>query len=166
MPTTLAGPHPRRQPLYAVRMTRPSIFEYAGGAPAFRALAADFHQRCLSDPHLNHPFANVGDPHHVDHLAEYWGAVLGGPPAYTRGHSYVLDLHARNGMETELGEAFVRCFDAAVVAQLPDDERLRSTLHDYMRWAVAEVMVYDPPDSVVPTGLPTPHWGWDGPGRP
>ncbi len=31
-----------------------------------------------------------------------------------------------------------------------------------MRWAVDEVMTYDPPDSVVEKLLPIPRWSWDG----
>ncbi|MEV7626407.1 oxidoreductase [Actinoplanes sp. NPDC089786] len=147
-------------------MSRPSIFEYAGGAAAFRALAADFHARCVVDPELEHPFSHTTDPHHVDHLAEYWGEVLGGPPVYSAeriGHSGMLDIHARNGMQPPLVAAFVRCFDEAVVAQLPADPSLRQTLHDYMVWATTEVMRYDAKDSVVPSALPMPRWDWSGP---
>jgi len=32
----------------------------------------------------------------------------------------------------------------------------------YMRWAVDNVMAYSAIDTVVPAGLPMPHWGWDG----
>ena len=37
-------------------MPRPSIYEFAGGDQAFRALAAAHHERCLQDPVLNDPF--------------------------------------------------------------------------------------------------------------
>ena len=149
-------------------MGRPTVYEFAGGAPAFHALAADFHARCLVDEQLEHPFSHTGDPHHVEHLAEYWGEVFGGPPVYSDariGHSGMLEMHARQGMQPELSRAFVRCFDEAVEATLPDDPGLRHTLHDYMESAVAEVMSYDPPESVVPLGLPIPHWDWSGPVR-
>jgi hemoglobin len=33
---------------------RPTLFEFAGGEPAFLALAAAHHARCLEDPELNH----------------------------------------------------------------------------------------------------------------
>ena len=66
-------------------MTRPLIFEYAGGAPAFHALAADFHARCLADPVLEHPFSHTSNPEHVQWLADYWGEVFGGPAVYTAG---------------------------------------------------------------------------------
>ena len=37
---------------------RPSLFAFAGGEPAFLALATAHHARCLADPELNHPFAH------------------------------------------------------------------------------------------------------------
>jgi hemoglobin len=147
-------------------VTRPSVFEAAGGGPAFLALAAAHHQRCLDDPVLNHPFSHGGKPDHLERLAAYWGEVFGGPPTYSRsygGHSGMLDLHAGTGAEDDLGERFVRCFvTAADDAGLPQDPELRETLQAYMRWAVDEVMVYAPPDSVVETLLPVPRWSWDG----
>ncbi len=53
-------------------MTRPSIFEFAGGAPAFLALATAHHERCLADEALNHPFSHPGHPEHIQRLASYW----------------------------------------------------------------------------------------------
>jgi len=147
-------------------MDRPSVFEAAGGGHAFLALAAAHHQRCLDDPVLNHPFSHGGHPDHIPRLAGYWGEVFGGPPAYTQvsdGHSGMLELHSGQGMEDDLGERFLACFIAAADdAGLPQDPELRATLAAYMRWAVDDVMSYDPPDSVVAPGLPMPQWSWDG----
>ena len=145
-------------------MTRPSIYEYAGGAPAFTALAADFHARCLADAELAHPFSNTTNPDHVGALAGYWGEVFGGPPAYRPGHTGMLALHANQGMQPSLGERFVACFAAAVDdAPLPDDPELRAALRSYMEWATAEVMSYNTPGSATPAAdLPTPRWDWDG----
>lgn len=139
-------------------MDRPTIYEYAGGAPAFLALATDFHARCLADPVLNHPFSHADqNPQHVPRLAAYWGEVFGGPPAHTD-HSAVLHLHAHQGMFGDIGERFLGCFVAAA-----DAAGMPKETHDYMRWAVADIMQYDPPDTVVPDGVPVPRWGWDGP---
>ena len=47
----------------------PSLFEFAGGEPAFQRLAAAHHARCLADPELNHPFSKRdGHPMHVERL--------------------------------------------------------------------------------------------------
>ena len=146
---------------------RPSLFAFAGGEPAFVALAAAHHARCLADPELNHPFSGLGlHPHHVERLAAYWAEVLGGPPRFSRecgDHSAVLLMHAHNGDMGDLGERFVACFVAAADdAGLPTDPDFRAALRAYMEWAVAEVLRYSPVDAAVPPHLPTPRWSWDG----
>jgi hemoglobin len=144
-------------------MARPTIYEYAGGTPAFLALATDFHARCLADPVLNHPFSHADqNPGHVPRLAAYWGAVFGGPPAPSD-HSAILRMHAHQGMDDDLGERFFTCFVAAVgSAKITDDPELRAVLLSYMRWAVDEVMSYNPNDTVVPAAAPFPQWDWTG----
>ena len=151
-------------------MTRPSIYQAAGGERAFLALAAAHHQRCLEDPVLNHPFSHPDiDPRHVEKLAEYWGEVFGGPSTYSSsygGQSAMLTLHANAGgdVDEDLGDRFLACFIQAIDdAGLPDDPELRAALRAYMRWATDEVMSYAPEGSVVTPDLPMPRWSWDGP---
>lgn len=149
------------------RHVRPTLFEFAGGSPAFMALAAAHHARCLADPELNHPFSHPDqDPHHVERLAAYWAEVMGGPPSYSQScgdQSAVLRIHSGHGDMTDLGQRFIRCFAAAADdADLPDDPAFRAALHAYMCWAVDDVLSYSPEDAVVPAGASMPHWGWDG----
>ena len=145
---------------------RPSLFEFAGGEPAFLALAAAHHERCLRDPELNHPFSHPGQhPQHVERLAAYWAEVMGGPPVFSREcgtHSAMLRLHAGNGDMSDLGRRFVDCFvGAADDAGLPSDPEFRAALRAYMQWAVDEVLGY-PDARPVPKRLPIPRWSWDG----
>jgi hemoglobin len=146
---------------------RPTLFEFAGGEPAFLALAAAHHARCLADPELNHPFSHPDQhPQHVERLAAYWAEVLGGPPLYSRGcgdQSAVLHMHAGNGEMGDLGRRFVDCFEAAIDdAGLSDDAEFRAALRAYMEWAVDDILVYSPVGSPVPTGVTMPRWSWDG----
>jgi hemoglobin len=147
-------------------MDRVSLYEFAGGTPAFLKLAAAHHQRCLDDPVLNHPFSHPGHPQHVERLAGYWAEVFGGPADYSgagAGQSAMLGLHARMQAGDDLGTRFVECFvRAADDAGLPPDPEFRAALRRYMQWAVSDVMVYSPRDAVVPDGLPVPRWSWDG----
>jgi hemoglobin len=142
------------------------MFEHAGGEPAFRALAAAHHRRCLEDPVLSHPFSHPGNPEHVDRLADYWVEVFGGPRRYSEaagGHSTMLGVHAGQGADSDLGERFVTCFmQAADDADLPADADFRASLRRYIEWAVGEVQSYSPAGSRVAAGLPVPRWGWDG----
>lgn len=146
---------------------RPTLFEFAGGEPAFRALAAAHHERCLADPELNHPFSHPGQhPQHVDRLAWYWAEVMGGPPRFSAecsDHSAMLRMHAGNGDMSDLGRRFVACFvQAADDAGLPADPEFRAALRSYMEWAVAEVLTYPGPPGEVPAGLAVPRWSWNG----
>ena len=146
---------------------RQSLFEYAGGEPAFLRLAAAHHARCLADPELQHPFSHPGQhPRHVERLAFYWAEVMGGPPRFSQleqDHSRMLQLHAGNGDVTDLGRRFIACFVAAADdADLPADPHFRAVLRAYMEWAVADVLVYSAKDTTVPPGLIIPRWSWDG----
>ena len=146
---------------------RPTLFEFAGGEPAFLALATAHHTRCLQDPELNHPFSHPEQhPQHVERLAAYWAEVMGGPPRYSQScgdHSAMLQMHSGNGDMGDLGRRFVDCFVRAIDdAGLPDDPEFRAALRAYMQWAVDEVLSYSPHDAAVPTGLAMPLWSWDG----
>lgn len=146
---------------------RPTLFEFAGAEPAFLALAAAHHARCLQDPELNHPFSHPGqNPLHVERLAAYWAEVMGGPPTYMQScsdQSGLLYLHSGNGDMGDLGRRFVDCFIHALDdAGLPDDPEFRAAMADYMRWAVGTVLSYSHTDASIPTGMALPHWSWDG----
>jgi hemoglobin len=147
-------------------LSRLSIYEFAGGDPAFRKLAESHHQRCLEDPVLNHPFSHVGNPQHIERLAAYWAEVFGGPPRYSDSfgdHSAMLGIHAGQGATSDFGPRFVACFvQAADDAGLPADAALRACLRNYMEWATAEVDTYSAPGSQVPANLPLPRWDWNG----
>src|ERR1700704_5576269 len=82
-------------------LMRPTLFEFAGGEPAFLALATAHHTRCVQDPELNHPFSHPDQhPQHVERLAAYWAEVMGGPPAFSQScgdHSSVMQMHSGNG---------------------------------------------------------------------
>ena len=146
---------------------RPTLFEFAGGEPAFLALATAHHARCIADPELNHPFSHPDQhPQHVERLAAYWAEVMGGPPVFSQScgtQSQVLRMHAGNGDMSDLGERFIRCFALALDdAGLPDDPEFRGSLQAYMRWAVDEVLSYPDKDAVVPARAALPRWSWDG----
>jgi hemoglobin len=143
-------------------MERPSIYEYAGGEPAFLTLAAKHHERCLADPELNHPFTHSDThPRHIERLAAYWGEVFGGPAAYPGGHSAMLLVHACEEIPEGWDRLFADCFAGALDdAGFPEDAR--QEMVKYMDWAVAEVNRYSAKGSQVPANLPTPKWGWDG----
>ena len=146
---------------------RPSLYDFAGGAPSFLALTRAHHARCLADPELNHPFSHPDqDPHHIERLAAYLAEVMGGPPTFSQSYadqSAMLRMHAGNGDMSDMGRRFVDCFVAAADdAQLPVDADFLQALREYMQWAVDEVLRYPDDPSTVPSGLAMPRWSWDG----
>ena len=146
---------------------RPTVYEFAGGAPSFLALATALNTRCLEDPVLNHPFSHPGHPEHLERLAGYLGEVFGGPPLFSEscgGHSAMLLIHAGTGADEDMADRFVTCFDLAVEdAGLSYDLEFRQILHEFMVTATREVNSVSPIGSVVPPNTPMPHWSWNGP---
>ena len=147
-------------------MTRPSLYEFAGGHDAFLALAAATTERCVDDPELNHAFSHGFSHDHNEHLAAYWEEVFGGPQTYSRvlgGHSGMLGLHAAQGAPDEWGDRFEACFIAAIDdAGLPADPDFRKAMRDYIHWATREVNGYSPRGSTVKPDQQMPRWSWEG----
>lgn len=146
---------------------RETLYEHAGGDPAFLALATAHHARCLEDPELNHPFSHPDQhPQHVERLAAYWAEVMGGPARFSQqcaDQTSLLQMHSGNGEISDLGRRFVECFVLALDdADWPDEPEFRATLRSYLQWAVDDVLHYSPVDAEVPGGLPMPRWSWDG----
>jgi hemoglobin len=161
------GPTPTRPAQTGPAETRPTLYEYAGGATAFEPFCQALHERCLADPELNHPFSHPDQhPQHVQRLAAYLAEAFGGPAAYSAGlgdETHVVTLHAGCGDMSDLGRRFADCFLlAADDAGWPDDPEFRSAIKAYIHWAVGTVALSHPHDEDVPAGLPLPRWSWDG----
>jgi hemoglobin len=145
---------------------RATIYEFAGGDQAFRALAEAVTERCVADPELNHAFSQGLSPRHNENLAAYWSEVFGGPPTYSLtlgGHSRMLEIHAGHGTPEDWGDRFAHCFLQAMDdAELPADPEFRKAMGDYIHWATREVNRYSRPGSQVEPTLPMPRWTWQG----
>lgn len=147
-------------------MSRPSLYDFAGGRNAFLALAAAVTERCIEDPELGHAFGHGLSHNHNENLAAYWAEVFGGPQSYSAnigGHSGMLGIHAARGAPDEWGDRFEACFIAAMDdAQLPDDPNFRKAMRDYIHWATREVNRYSPQGSEVKPEQAMPRWTWEG----
>jgi hemoglobin len=144
----------------------PTIFEAAGGATGLLALARAWHERCLADPIMAHPFSHPGQhPQHLERLAAYWGEALGGPTAYTDSmgdETGVLRLHAGNGEHLEMDRLAVACFDVALTDVGISEDPLRALLHDYFEWSTTRMAEHPDSPDTVPDRVSLPKWSWDG----
>ena len=144
-----------------------TIYEAAGGHPAFIALAHAWHARCLADPIVSHAFSHGYHPRHSERLAAYWAEALGGPSDYTASmgnQSGVVRLHSGKGEHVEMDDRAQVCFAQALDdAGLPDDPVLRATLRAYFQWATQAMSAYPESCEKVPAGLALGRWSWDGP---
>lgn len=144
-----------------------TIYDAAGGMPAFLSLAHAWHERCMADPIVSHAFSHGFHPQHSERLAAYWAEALGGPAAYSGEYgdeSAVVRMHSGNGVHPEMDARAVACFVQALDdAALPADPRLRATLTAYFRWATGTMASFPRGAAEVPSGMPFARWSWDGP---
>ena len=73
----------------------PTLYEWAGGTPAFQRLTSAFYARVLQDDLLEPVFRGM-DEEHPRHVATWLAEVFGGPPRYTEehgGYPHMLSKH-------------------------------------------------------------------------
>ena len=56
----------------------PTLYEWAGGMPAFERLTASFYQKVVADPLLQPIFQHMV-PEHAHYVAQFLAEVFGGP---------------------------------------------------------------------------------------
>ena len=73
----------------------PTLYEWAGGADAFRRLINAFYDRVEADEMLSGFFPGGVSAEHRDHVTRWWIEVFGGPAEYTPlgGYSRMLSHH-------------------------------------------------------------------------
>lgn len=145
-------------------MTDPSLYEWAGGSEAFRALINSFYDRVEHDELLS-PFfpGGVGDEHR-EHVAAWWIEVFGGPPDYSQkhgGYERMLAHHRNLGITAAQRFRFASLMSlAADDAALPDDPEFRAALVGYLEWGTRLAQHNSQPNAEVVAQAPVPRWGW------
>lgn len=132
-----------------------SLYAQVGGFDAILAVTNRWHELCLADPEVSHPFEQGLHPHHNERLAAYLAEALGGPELYTAGYgdeTHVQRIHAGNGIHIELDEGCLRHFDRAI-ADSGITGPAAQHFSDYFRRATEAMRLYAT-DTNVPAGLP------------
>ncbi len=147
----------------------PTVYEWAGGMPAFERLTALFYELVLQDPLLQPVFAHMS-PDHPLHVARFLAEVFGGPATYSAehgGHANMLAHHLSRRLSPAQRARWVQLLgEAADRVGLPDDPEFRSAFVAYLEWG-SRLAVLNSQDGAQPQlDLPMPRWGWGEAGGP
>jgi hemoglobin len=139
-----------------------TIYEQVGGEDILHRTVDAFYGSVLKDPVLQ-PLFGAGAAHHVDHLTAFLAEVFGGPARYTDelgGFDTLLAAHRGLAITDEQRARFIELFDRAVTEHGPGDDKLRTSLHDYIVFGteVAQVNSHAKGDDDLHPCQEVPRW--------
>jgi hemoglobin len=141
----------------------PTVYEWAGGAAAFRRLTEVFYDAVEHDEILAPVFSSMS-PQHREHVALWLGEVFGGPPRYTDelgGYPEMLRHHLGLGLTEEQRARWAALIAASAdPAGLPDDPEFRSAFVAYVEWGTRIALANSQPGVDAVPDAPVPRWGW------
>jgi hemoglobin len=144
--------------------TTPSLYDWAGGSPAFARLINAFYDRVESDELLSGLFPGGVSREHREHVTIWWIEVFGGPGQYTAslgGYEAMVRHHVELAITGEQRLRFVELMSrAADDADLPSDPEFRAALLGYLEWGTRIAMHNSQPGAQVVAHAPVPRWGW------
>ena len=141
----------------------PTVYEWAGGTPAFQRLTDAFYDRVQADHLLAPVFAHMS-PAHARNVATWLAEVFGGPADYTEhhgGYSHMCRKHLGLALTEEQRFRWVQLIAlAADDAKLPADPEFRSAFLAYVEWGTRIALANSQPGAKPIDDAPVPHWGW------
>jgi hemoglobin len=143
-------------------VSRPTIFEAAGGSPIFEALTVRFYETVRADPLLAPVFASF-TAEHAKNVAIWLGEVFGGPARYSEdhgGHRTVLERHRNLALTPNQKERWVELMLETAREVLPNDSELQARFADYIRWGAQIALEASQPGFEIERVGPVPKWGW------
>lgn len=142
----------------------PTLFDWAGGAEAFRRLIDAFYDRVERDDLLSPLFPGGVPEEHRAHVTTWWIEVFGGPADYTGrlgGYPRMLAHHRELRITPEQRFRFATLMShAADDAGLPADPEFRAAFVGYVEWGTRLALHNSHPGNDVVEQAPVPHWGW------
>ena len=147
----------------------PTLYDWAGGMPAFERLTEVFYARVKLDPLVGPIFAHMS-PDHPKLVAHFLAEVFRGPAQYTAergGHATMLSQHLGKHLTQQQRARWVQLLlESADDAGLPADPEFRSAFVSYIEWGT-RLAVINSQDGVKPElHQPMPVWGWGEVGGP
>jgi truncated hemoglobin YjbI len=142
----------------------PTLFEWAGGAPALLRMTTIFYGKHVpDDPLLGPLFADMA-PDHTERVAAWLGEVFGGPRAYSErygDYDRMVSRHLGRGLREEQRARWVQLLcKSADDAQLPTDPEWRAAFVSYLEWGSRLALENSQPGAHPPPHMPVPRWSW------
>jgi len=142
----------------------PTLFEWAGGYPAFVRMTRLFYERHVPEDDLLAPLFSRMEPDHPERVASWLSEVFGGPKFYSQrygGYTRMISQHLRKHLTEAQRARWVSLLcRSADEALLPMDPEFRAAFVAYLEWGTRLAVENSQNDSRPPEGMPVPHWWW------
>jgi CDGSH-type Zn-finger protein len=142
----------------------PSVFEWAGGLPAFTRMTRLFYEKYVPNDELLGPLFAEMSADHPERVAKWLSEVFGGPSYYSEAHggySRMLSQHVGRGLSEEQRARWVELLTrSAHDAGLPNDAEFRAAFGSYIEWGSRLAVENSGVDARPPAHMPMPHWDW------
>jgi hemoglobin len=142
---------------------KPTIFEYAGGAPAFLKLTEAFYPKVKVDPQLQSVFKDFTDEH-VKGVALWLGEVFRGPAAYTElrgGHLTILGAHTGRHITKAQRDRWVELMIETAREVLPANEIFQERFRSYIEFGADIALQASQLDQPPTSAGDIPKWDWE-----
>lgn len=148
----------------------PTLYEWAGGMPAFEKLTEVFYKKVLDDELLNGVFRHMS-PEHQLHVAHFIAEVFGGPNTYSSSegsHFQMIQKHLSKHLTEQHRKRWMELLlETADEIKLPGDPEFRSAFVAYIEWGTRiAVLNSNATNLTANEDEPMPKWGWGVPGGP
>ncbi|GAB3881836.1 hypothetical protein GCM10029964_038590 [Kibdelosporangium lantanae] len=142
----------------------PTVFEWAGGYPAFLRVTKLFYSKYVpQEPLLSPLFANMS-PDHPERVAAWLSEVFGGTTFYSGqygGYTRMIGEHIGKCLTEEQRAKWSQLMvQAANDAMLPNDAEFRAAFVSYIEWGTRLAVENSQTESKPPMNMPMPHWWW------
>lgn len=141
-----------------------TLFEWAGGYPAFLRLAKTFYAKYVpQDPLLSPLFAEMS-PDHPERVASWLSEVFGGPKFYSEqygDYNRMLSQHIGKRLTLAQRDRWATLIaQAADDALVPNDADFRAAFVAYVEWGTRLAVENSQTESKPPLNMPMPRWWW------
>jgi truncated hemoglobin YjbI len=142
----------------------PTIFEWAGGLPAFTRMTRLFYEKHVPQDPLLAPLFATMSADHPQRVAKWLAEVFCGPKDYSEefgGYTRMLSQHIGKCLTEEQRTRWVTLLlQSAREAGLPNDAEFRSAFGAYIEWGSRLAVENSQTAARPPEHMPMPQWDW------